>query len=117
MALALVFLRCRPETPSEVVRAAYEAANKGDYEKAEQQMTRFGKALLLQGGVNSRDRWDHLTRNRSIKEIVVVNETVLDDSATVTIKCYFADNSSLKQDESLKIEDGAWRLVGIEVHH
>lgn len=106
-----------PEQPSEVVRAAYEAANKGDYEKAEHHMTKFGRELLLQGGVNRRDRWDHLTRDRSIKEIVVVNESVLDDSATVTIKCYFADDSFVKQEESLKMEDGAWRMVGIEVHH
>ena len=100
--------------PSEVVTAAYMAANEEKYAEAEKYLssetkTAIQEAKELAGGI--KDVWDKKTRNRTIETIEIIRGDVKEDKATIAIRIHFKDKSIYDQHEQLIKEGGQWKMT------
>ena len=103
------------KSPSQVVIAAYMAANEGNYSKAEKyissQLLDVAKGSLgaLAGGIKG--LWDEATRNGTIQKIEITKEKVRGEEATVYFKVFFKDGKIRDDKEVLIKERGRWRIT------
>ncbi len=103
------------KSPSEVVKAAYMAANEGKYSEVEkyesvQLVTAMkGELGLLAGG--EKGLWDKQTRNGTIARLEIIKEEIRGEGAKVNIRIYFKDGQTMEDDESLIRENGGWKLA------
>jgi len=100
--------------PSEIVTAAYMAANQEKYAEAEKYLsleakTAVQEATELAGGI--KDVWDTKTRNATIEGIEITQQDVRGEKATIAILIHFNDGSISNQHESLIIERGQWKMT------
>jgi hypothetical protein len=100
--------------PSEVVTAAYMAANEEKYAEAEKYLSSEAKTAIqeateLAGGI--KDVWDTKTRNATIEGIEITQQDVRGEKATIAILIHFKDGSISNQHESLIIEGGQWKMT------
>jgi hypothetical protein len=100
--------------PSDVVVAAYMAANEEKYAEAEKYLSSDAKAAIqeateLAGGI--KDVWDRRTHNATIVGIEIDRQDVEGERATIAILIHFKDGSSSNQHESLVKEGGQWKLT------
>ena len=100
--------------PSEVVTAAYMAANEEKYAEAEKYLSAEAKTAIqeakeLAGGI--KDVWDTKTRNATIDGIEITQQDVQGEKATIAILIHFKDGSSSNQHESLVKEGGQWKMT------
>ena len=102
------------KSPSETVKAAYMAANKGDYSEAERYLS--SEAINTMKGIGAlgggtKGIWDRNTRNGTIEKIEILNEDIRGEGATVLIKIHFKDGSTTDSTEPLIQENGSWKLT------
>ena len=100
--------------PSEVVIAAYMAANQEKYAEAEKYLSSEAKTAIqeateLAGGI--KDVWDTKTRNATIDGIEITQQDVRGETATIAIIIHFKDGSISNQHESLIKEGGQWKMT------
>ena len=100
--------------PSEVVTAAYMAANEEKYAEAEKYISSEAKTAIqeateLAGGM--KDVWDTKTRNATIDGIEITQQDVQGEKATIAILIHFKDGSISNQHESLVKEGGQWKMT------
>jgi len=103
------------KSPSEVVVAAYMAANEGKYSEAEKYMSsevinamKSGLGALAGGWKGS---WDQTTRNGTIQRIEILKEEVRGEGATVHFRIHFKDGKTKDDDEPLIKEGGQWKIT------
>jgi hypothetical protein len=116
MAASLVACNsARQRTPSEVVIAAYMAANAGLYSETEKYISAEalqimkGELSALIGGLKS--LWDFATNYGTIERIEITEETIRGEGALVLFRLYFEDGSMRDDYESLIRERGVWKLA------
>jgi hypothetical protein len=100
--------------PSEVVTAAYMAANEEKYTEAEKYIssearTAIQEATELAGGM--KDVWDTKTRNATIDGFEITQQDVQGEKATIAMLIHFKDGSISNQHESLVKEGGQWKMT------
>jgi len=100
--------------PSEVVTAAYMAANEEKYAEAEKYIssearTAIQEATELAGGM--KDVWDTKTRNATIDGFEITQQDVQGEKATIAMLIHFKDGSISNQHESLVKEGGQWKMT------
>ena len=100
--------------PSEVVTAAYMAANEEKYAEAEKYIsseakTAIQEAIVLAGGI--KDVWDTKTRNATIDGFEITQQDVQGEKATIAMLIHFKDGSISNQHESLVKEGGQWKMT------
>jgi hypothetical protein len=105
--------RCGPigqKSPSQVVVAAYMAANEGKYSEAEKYLSSHlinaikGGLGALAGGMKG--FWDYKTRKGTIQTIEILKEEVRGEGATVYFRIHFKDGNTEDAHESLIKEGG-----------
>lgn len=103
------------QSPSDVVKAAFTAANEGRYSDTEQYLatdyladsrTDLGRSF---GGLSN--PWNYMTRNRSIAKIEILKEEIDKEKATVFYRLGFKDESVQEKAQDLVNESGAWKLT------
>jgi hypothetical protein len=103
------------KSPSDVVKAAYMAANDGNYSAAAGYLSKDAREAIESGlGVligGMKGAWDKATRDCTIDRIDILEETIRGEGATVRIKIHFKDGSSKKDNEKLIREDGRWKMT------
>ena len=115
IAIAMLSILCgcnkEPKSPSEVVLAAYMAANDGDYEKANNYVSSelLMMADMFTGG-NSRSFWDEQTRNRAIKNIEITDEVITNDKAIVKFKFQYKEGDLKETEQGLEKINGLWKF-------
>ena len=103
------------ESPSEVVEAAYMAANRGEYSEAEHHLSSEalnamkGTLGILAGGM--KEVWDRETKNGSIDRIEIVGEQIRGEGAAVYCRFHYKDGSTKDSSESLIKENGVWKIT------
>lgn len=103
------------KSPSQVVKAAYIAANSSKYLEIERYLS--AEALsVLKGEMGTRiggmtGVWDKATRNRTIEIIEVLKEEIRGDRALVLLKAHYKDGSVKKTLEPLIKENGVWKMT------
>jgi hypothetical protein len=100
--------------PSEVVTAAYMAANEERYSEVEKYLSSKAKAAVNKAGEvvgNMKDVWDRKNRNGTIETIEIIREDVKGDKATIAIRIHFNDRSISDQHESIIKEGGQWKMT------
>jgi D-aminopeptidase len=100
--------------PSEVVTAAYMAANEEKYAEAEKYLSSEAKAAIQEatefaGGV--KDVWDTKTRNATIDGIEITQQDVRGEKSTIALLIHFKDGSISNHHESLIKESGQWKMT------
>lgn len=101
------------DSPSEVVKAFYMAANEGDYSKAKSYLLRE-YVIALEASVRFEQLMNIKTQNGSIMRIEIRDEKELPGSppmvmASLTI--HFKDGSQMYDAITLTKEKGAWKIV------
>ncbi len=100
--------------PSEVVTAAYMAANDEKYSEVDKYLSSEAKAATNKAGEvvgNMKDVWDRRNRNGTIERIEIIREDVKGDKATIAIRIHFNDRSISERQESLINEGGQWKMT------
>ena len=103
------------KSPSEVVIAAYMAANEGKYSEAEKYLS-SEVMNAMKGGIGAlaggmKGAWDKTTRNGTIEKIEILKEEVRGEGANVFFKIHFKDGKTKDDDEPLIKEDGRWKIT------
>lgn len=103
------------KSPSEVVKAAYMAANEGKYSEAEKYLS-SEVITAMKGGLGAlaggmKGAWDKTTRNGTIEKIEIIDEGVRGESATVKFRIHFKDGKTKDDDEPLIKENGQWKIT------
>jgi len=97
------------KSPSEVVRACYMAANKGEYSDAQKY---FSSELLNSlKGVGTKNMLDKVTRNGTIDTLEILSEQVRGEGAIVYLKIRFKDGNTVNAKDSLVKENGDWKVT------
>lgn len=103
------------KSPSEVVKAAYLAANEGNYSTAENY---FSSELIdaLKGDLGAtaggmKGVWDKQTRDGTIDKIEILKEEVRGEGATVDFRIHFKNGKTRDVDKPLIKENGRWKLT------
>ncbi|MGD2087167.1 MAG: hypothetical protein PVH61_13370 [Candidatus Aminicenantes bacterium] len=106
------------KSPSELVIAAYMAANKGEYsETLEYIHTEVSFAIMSSGGMHKlKELWDKATRNGNIKRIEILSQEIRGEGAEVFFKILFKDGQKKVIKEKLLKDygDGGWKLAGAD---
>ena len=105
--------------PSEVVKAAYMAANEAKYSEADKFLSSeiMNAVKELSDGLKDellaglKEAWDAKTNNRTIKEIEIVKEDEQGKEAKITIKIHFKDGKTDDVVETLIKEGGQWKMT------
>lgn len=118
LALSLCITGCSgigAKSPSEVVAAAYMAANAGEYSKAESYLSselintmKSGLGALV-GGMKG--MWDETTRDGNIQRIEILKESIRGEGAKVDFRIHFKDGKTKDNDEPLIKEKGKWKIT------
>lgn len=100
-----------PKTPSEVVVAAFMAANSRDYERANSYVSSelLMMAKMFTGGNMSR-LWDKDTHNGLIQNIEIISNETNEGIARVVYTIHYKDGETKQDTQKLKKEDGFWRF-------
>jgi hypothetical protein len=104
------------KSPGEVVKAAYMAANAGQYSDAEKYLS-FEALNVIKGdlgGTRRRDEgcmWDQTTRDGTIDRIEILKEDVRGEGAKVLFRIHFKDGKKEDDDEPLIKENGHWKIT------
>jgi hypothetical protein len=98
-------------SPSQVVVAAYMAANEGKYSEAEKYMS-SGLINAIKEGEGVKGVWDKTTRNGTIQKIEIREEFVRKEfgAAIVHFGITFKDGKTLGDSEILIKEGGQWKI-------
>jgi hypothetical protein len=105
-------------TPSEVVVAAYTAANEGKYSEVEKYIDP-DSLHRLNVFSSTREYWDEETLGGLMLKIEILEEEIRGEGATVTFYIYFPDIFNLHQGqpvrhkkmEALILKNGQWKIV------
>jgi hypothetical protein len=96
------------KSPSQVVTAAYMAANKGMYAEAKNYFTtddKFGFSLdwsASSGDTKDANNWDRITLNRTIQKIEILKERKIEESISVVYRVYFKDGKTYSNEAILQ---------------
>ena len=107
--------RIGTESPSDVVEAAYMAANAGNYSVAgsylSSEVSEAMKSGLgaLAGGMKG--LWDSTTRNGTIDHIEILAEGIRGEGAEVKFRIHFLDGKIKDDEEPLIKENGKWMIT------
>jgi len=102
-------------SPSEVIEAAYVAANEGRYSETEKYLSSDalevtkGELGQLAGGL--RLVWDIATKDGTIDRIEITEETIRGEGAIVKFRLHFKDGSTRDDYEPLIKEGGVWKIA------
>lgn len=103
-------------SPGEVVKAAYLAANAGNYEEANRylgsRMFEIVKSETGRYGAKPDWWWDNrMTRHRTIERIEILKEdTKLAETAYVEVRIIYSDGKTREKEHMVIREDGVWKL-------
>jgi hypothetical protein len=102
------------KSPSEVVVAAYMAANEGKYSEVEKYMSSDAISAIknlgaLAGGMKG--IWDKTTHSGTIRKIEIPKQEVRGEEATVYFRILFKDGKTEDGDEPLIKEGGQWKIT------
>jgi len=103
------------KSPGDVVKAAYMAANAGQYSEAEKYLSSEvlnamkGGLGALAGGMKG--MWDKTTRDGTIDRIEILKEDVRGEGAKVLFRIHFKDGKTKDDDEPLIKENGQWKIT------
>ena len=102
------------ESPSDVVRAAYMAANDGKEEEVEKRLSSPDPAVVEIVGIlasNGRQqRWKPSVRKGSIQGIEILEEKATAYRAEVRFKLHLKDGTSKEMEVPLIKEGGVWKI-------
>ena len=104
------------KSPSQVVVAAYMAANEGKYSEAEKYMSseiinavKGGEGMFAGGWKGS---WDKITRNGTIQKIeILYGDAGGRFGAEVYFRIHFKDGKTKDDTEYLMKEGGQWKII------
>jgi hypothetical protein len=104
------------KSPSQVVIAAYMAANEGKYSETEKYLSsivlKFFKIAPKAGvGGSIISLWDRATRYGTIRRIEILGEKVRGIRATVSFRIHFKDGKTNDEKLPLIKEDGQWKIT------
>lgn len=112
-----------PSEASEVVKAAYMAANEGKYSEADK-YSAFGdmiKEMTKVFGGSTKETWDETTRNGTIERIEILKEKIEKESMGTAVRVYFRlyfKDGQTKDDDNLLIKDeDGWKIVLGEIRN
>ncbi len=102
------------KSPSEVVIAAYMAANEGKYSEVKKYMS--SEVINAMAGLGAlaggwKAVWDKITRNGTIQRIEILKEEMRGEGATVYFRIHFKDGKTKVDDKPLIKEDGQWKII------
>jgi len=115
--IALFFFNCGcdstgKKTPSEVLVAAYMAANEGNYSEADKYLSSEAIKLVKAMGTGSMiDEWDEVTYFGTIKRIAILEEEIQEERATVYFRAYLNDGTTEDEEEIFIKEDNQWKIT------
>ena len=102
------------ESPSDVLRAAYMAANDGNTEEVEKRLSAPDPAAVEIIGIlasNGRQqRWKPSVRKGSIQSIEILEEQTTAYRANVRFKLHLKDGTSKEMEVPLIKEGGVWKI-------
>jgi len=102
-------------SPSEVVIAAFMAANQGIYSEAEKYLSSAVINAVKTGWGNDagglKGIWDRVTRNGTMDRIEILKEEIRGEGATVYFRIHFKDGATKNEDEPLIKENGQWKIT------
>jgi hypothetical protein len=102
-------------SPSETVKAFYDAANRGKYDEARKYLSsEFLKALdgaLGAKGGGTRGILDRATRDGTIEKVEVIKEEIRGDGAIVHMKLHLKGGNTELENPPLIKEKGAWKIT------
>jgi len=100
------------KSPSQVVVAAYMAANEGKYFEVEKYMSSEMINAKKEGEGGVKGTCDKATRNRTIQKIEIREEVVRKEfgAAIVYFRIHFKDGETKDDDEILIKEGGQWKI-------
>lgn len=102
-------------SPGGAVKAAYTAANAGQYSEANKYMS--SEALSVMGGTlgafvgGLKGMWDRATREGTIDKVEIIKEEVRGEGATVIFRIHYKNGDTEKKSESMIKEDGKWKIA------
>ena len=100
------------KSPSEVLVAAYMAANEGNYSEADKYLSSEAINLLKEMGAGSMiDEWDEVTYSGTIKRIAILEEEIQEERATVYFRAYLNDGTTEDEEEIFIKEDNQWKIT------
>ncbi len=98
------------KSPGDAVKAAYMAANAGEYSEAEKYVsTDVLNAWARSGGMKS--EWDRITRDGTIDRIEILKEEIRGEGAKVSIRIHFKDGQTKNDNEPLIKQSGEWKIT------
>ena len=102
------------ESPSDVVRAVYMAANNGAEEEVEKRLSATDPPVVEIVGIlasNGRQqRWKPSVRKGSIQSIEILEEQTTAYRANVRFKLHLKDGTSKEMEVPLIKEGGVWKI-------
>jgi hypothetical protein len=106
--------RILEQSPSDVVREAYLAANEGKYSQAEKHLSSDvvnamkGHLGAMTGGMKG--AWDRLTKGGTIEQMEILKEEIRGEGARVHFRLRYKDGATKEDDEPLIRENGRWKI-------
>ncbi len=103
------------KSPSDVVKAAYLAANEARYTEFESYLSSEALAMsktpaaVMSGGIKG--ALDKVTRNGTIVRIEILKEEIRGEGAKVQYKFHFKDGSTEESDDTLVLQKGLWKMT------
>lgn len=102
------------ESPSDVVRAVYLAANDGNEEEVEKRLSAPDPPVVEIVGILASDgrqqRWKPSVRKGSIQSIEILEEETTAYRAKVRFKLHLKDGTSTETEVPLIKEGGVWKI-------
>lgn len=105
-------IKRRGKSPSEVLIAAYMTGNDGNYSETMQYFHMMSYDTIgASGGLYYLKKiWDEVTRNGNIEKIVILDEKIRGEGATVYFKIYFKDGKKQVHEEKFLKDHDGWKI-------
>jgi len=102
------------ETPSEVVKAVYTAANEGNNVEVERRLSSPDPAAVEIVGIlasnGKQQQWKPSVKPGSLQRVEILNEEKTTYRATVRFKLHFTNGTEKEMELQLLKETGYWKI-------
>jgi len=107
--LMVTLLRPDQPTPGDVIRSAREAANAGDYSKANGYLSSTAIASAQAQGVELQALWDQVTHDGQLERVEILQTTTRGETTIVRYRVSYRDGTADILTTRMVKERGAWK--------
>jgi hypothetical protein len=103
-------------SPAAVLKDTFQKANEGRYAEATENLFAVTREEFARDPKLMNFVWETVTMGKTVEELTILDEQVLEDSAIVSFEITYTAGASIQSTADFSLEGGAWKHSLVDLH-